>query len=333
MRTLSHLSFCSSLALALSLTRIVSSSSTCYTRELSIAGSDFFEEFNWESEDDPTHGRVNYLTLEEARAKNLVYADGDKFFMLPDSTNVVSPESRGRDSIRISSKRAFDESVVIIDLEHMPHGCGTWPAFWSLSQKGPWPRGGEIDIIEGVHEADQNLISLHTLPNCTMPQRRHQTGKTISTDCDTNSNFNQGCGTQVRRPGSYGKDFNSGGGGFYALARSKEYGIKVWFWPRGSLLVPLDVRWNGDTVNPDWWGIPTAYFPTKDNCGYEEHFDAHMFVFDLTFCGDWAGAPTVWPESGCSPMSCNDFVDQNPESFADAYWEVNSLRIYTPQAI
>ena len=73
MRTLSRPSFYSSLAIALSLTRAVSSWSTCYTRELSIVGSDFFEQFNWESENDPTHGRVNYLTLDEARAKNLSY--------------------------------------------------------------------------------------------------------------------------------------------------------------------------------------------------------------------------------------------------------------------
>ena len=73
MRTLNHLSFCSSLTLALSLTRAVSSKFTFYTRELSIVGSDFFEQFNWESENDPTHGRVNYLTLEQARAKNLTY--------------------------------------------------------------------------------------------------------------------------------------------------------------------------------------------------------------------------------------------------------------------
>jgi len=70
MRNLSYLSFS---ALALSLTRTVSSASTMCTRELSIVGSDFFNEFNWESKNDPTHGRVNYLTLEEARAKNLVY--------------------------------------------------------------------------------------------------------------------------------------------------------------------------------------------------------------------------------------------------------------------
>ena len=73
MRTLSHLSFSSFLTLALSLTRAVSSASTVYKRELSIVGSDFFEQFNWESENDPTHGRVNYLTLDQARAKNLSY--------------------------------------------------------------------------------------------------------------------------------------------------------------------------------------------------------------------------------------------------------------------
>ena len=73
MRALSHHSLYSSLALALSFTRIVSGGFTCYKRELSIVGSDFFEHFNWESKNDPTHGRVNYLVLEEARVKNLTY--------------------------------------------------------------------------------------------------------------------------------------------------------------------------------------------------------------------------------------------------------------------
>ena len=125
---------------------------------------------------------------------------------------------------------------------------------------------------------------MRVLLNATLVVDWDARRNTTSTNCDTNFNFNQGCGTQVRCPGSYGKDFNSGGGGFYALARSKEYGIKVWFWPREEILVPIDVRFNGKIVNPDFWGTPTAYFPTGDNCGYEEHFDAHMFIFDLTFC-------------------------------------------------
>ena len=80
--------------------------------------------------------------------------------MLPDSENIVSPGSRGRDSIRISSKRAFDESVIIIDLEHMPYGCATWPAFWTFSQNGPWPTGGEIDIIEVIYLALPRFVVL-----------------------------------------------------------------------------------------------------------------------------------------------------------------------------
>ena len=73
MRTLRHLSFSSILTLTLSLTHAVSSTSTVYKRELSIVGSDFFEQFNWDSENDLTNGRVNYLTLDQARGENLSY--------------------------------------------------------------------------------------------------------------------------------------------------------------------------------------------------------------------------------------------------------------------
>ena len=106
---------------------------------------------------------------------------------------------------------------------------------------------------------------------------------TVSMNCDTTVNYNQGCGTQDTQPISYGKGFNSIGGGIYALARSKQDGIKVWFRPR-SWATPSKAQWNEDTVTPDSWGPPTAYFPTGSNCNYEQHFNAHMLIFDLTFC-------------------------------------------------
>jgi len=34
-------------------------------------GNDFYRGWNWETIDDPTHGRVNYVSLEEAQSKNL----------------------------------------------------------------------------------------------------------------------------------------------------------------------------------------------------------------------------------------------------------------------
>lgn len=49
--------------------------------------------------------------------------------------------SNGRQSVRISSNAAYNEGLVILDLEHFPGGiCGTWPAFWMLGS-GDWPAG------------------------------------------------------------------------------------------------------------------------------------------------------------------------------------------------
>ena len=36
-------------------------------------GNDFFQGWNWETENDPTHGRVNYVSQSEAMSKNLAY--------------------------------------------------------------------------------------------------------------------------------------------------------------------------------------------------------------------------------------------------------------------
>jgi hypothetical protein len=36
-------------------------------------GKDFFQGWNWVTDDDPTHGRVNYVSQDEAIDKNLAY--------------------------------------------------------------------------------------------------------------------------------------------------------------------------------------------------------------------------------------------------------------------
>ena len=83
--------------------------------------------------------------------------------MRADDWSTVDPSARGRDSIRISSQNAYDEAIFVLDLAHMPTGCATWPAFWTLSQAGPWPAGGEIDIIEGMR-SPVSLVSSSESP-------------------------------------------------------------------------------------------------------------------------------------------------------------------------
>ncbi|TFY61205.1 hypothetical protein EVJ58_g4670 [Rhodofomes roseus] len=305
----------SALALLAALASVVAAQ--VYTLADAYVGSEFLGTWTWQTIADPTNGDVNYVDLGTAVAQNLTYASLDKFVMRADSTNVVANGTRGRNSIRVLSNRA---------------DARPWPAFWSLSQTGPWPDGGEIDIIEGVNLQTGNLMSLHTSPNCTMPATRTMSGGVTSTICDADYNSNQGCGVSGA-PLSYGADFNGAAGGWFAVQRGAATGIRAWFWSRqDAASVPLAVQYplvaaiTG--VSPDAsWGEPYAVFPMDAECNYEEHFNAHQFVFDLTFCGDWAGS--AYPTSGC-PGTCTDLVNNHPEAFTEAYWEVNGLWIYTP---
>lgn len=76
-------------------------------------------------------------------------ATTEKFIMRADDTNIVSGNARGRDSNRIRSHNTYTDSVIVLDVQHVPWGCATWPAFWTVTQTD-WPNGGEIDILELV---------------------------------------------------------------------------------------------------------------------------------------------------------------------------------------
>ncbi len=124
------------------------------------------------------------------------------FFMRADNTNIVNSTGRGRNSIRITSQESWNDAIYVLDIEHMPEGCSTWPAFWTKSAISTWPAGGEIDIIEGILVSSyclpsvsltrasrcvgfnlntENRATLHTSPGCLMPpdSQRMQTGWVI----------------------------------------------------------------------------------------------------------------------------------------------------------
>ncbi|KIY44374.1 glycoside hydrolase family 16 protein [Fistulina hepatica ATCC 64428] len=312
--------------------------STLYALAASYQGPNFFDAFTWETFDDPTHGRVNYVDVSTARARNLSFASEDTFVMRTDAERVVQPGARGRDSVRIRSRDTWEEGVYVLDVAHMPTGCATWPAFWTVT-KGQWPAGGEIDIIEGVNLATHNVATLHTAPKCDMnTANRTQRGRAVSTDCDTNVNSNQGCGTMFVRSDSYGAEFNKNGGGYYVMERTSQR-VSVWFWGRNDSDIPDGIITAGGSPPETTqtmhgptsaWGQPDAVFEFGAHCDYGAHFGPHSVVFDLTLCGDWAG--TAFGNSGCGPSSCEAYVDNNPGAFTEAHWEINSLRIYVPDS-
>lgn len=311
---------CAQLFIILGFTRFVLG--TSYHLENDITGRKFYDAFVFENIPDPTHGRVDYVDKATAIAHNLTFATDDAFVLKSDDKEVLNPYGPGRKSVRLRSVETHTNMLLVFDIRHMPQGCGTWPAVWTV---GPnWPHGGEIDIVEGVNDQSPNSAVLHTAPGCTMPTRRSQLGTAMHSDCNAFVNWNSGCGVRFPTAGSYGPPFNNNGGGWYAMERSSTH-IKVWFWPSNGR-VPSEVQSGSHRADPDSWGPPTAYFPNT-RCDIDRYFAAQFIVINLTFCGDWAG--NTYAQSEC-PGTCVDYVNNNPDAFENAYFHFASLKIYKP---
>ncbi|KAL1656998.1 hypothetical protein SLS61_000037 [Didymella pomorum] len=284
--------------------------------------TDFYGAFDFFDTADPTNGFVKYVDEATARQTNLINASvatGASWGV--DSTN-ETPD--GRPSMRLVSKKKYNSGLVVMDVAHMPTGCGTWPAFWMV---GPdWPTGGEIDILEGVNDQTHNGMTLHTAPGCKIgADTSIFAGEVTTIDCDVNAknqSKNVGCSIEHPSTDSYGVGLNKIGGGVYATQWTDE-AISVYYFPRGS--VPDDVL--GDAPNPDGWGIPAAKFTGA--CNIESMFKEQQIVFNTAFCGDWAG--NAWDTTGsCGQKAptCDEYVQNNPEAFKDAYWTINALKVY-----
>ncbi|THU91896.1 glycoside hydrolase family 16 protein, partial [Dendrothele bispora CBS 962.96] len=314
----------------LSLARAVTVWGAWYGCSDSFSGYQFLEGFTLEAIADPTRGRVNYVDADTAARLNLTYATEDRFIARADSTTVLDSDGPGRNSVRMQSKKQYGNGVMVFNINHIPEGCGTWPAVWSYSE--PWPTKGEIDVVEGVNNQAYSQGTLHTLPICNMSEIRWQKGSTINTNCDYSVNFNAGCGVAYSSQRSFGPEFNANGGGWFAVERTDDF-IKIWFWARDDILVPPEVRFGLDFVVTDTWGKPEAFFPNT-MCDIEKLFGDHNIIINLTFCGDWAG--NAYLGSGCparltnsTPIAtCEDYVNNNPAAFKDAYFDFSWIKVY-----
>jgi hypothetical protein len=271
--------------------------------------------FSFFNADDPTHGKVNYLDEASARSKGLARVNGGQVILSVDHTTELPPGAK-RDSVRISSKAKYKDGLFIADFAAMPTGCSVWPAYWTV---GPdWPKGGEIDILEGVHNQDTNQYTLHTAEGCSLDDSVKTTSKILGTKCASSGADNSGCAFKDSDNRSYGKGFNQAGGGVYAHIVDNT-GIRIWHFARAE--IPKDIT--DGKPNPASWPEPAASFASK-TCEVGKFFYDHVITIDTTLCGDWAGA--TYGSAGC-PGTCEQAV-QDPKNYIDAEWIINYIVVY-----
>lgn len=293
-----------------------------YSLDIAYDASNFFETWDFFNEEDPTHGFVEYVDAKTANNEGLAgFVDGTIYMGVDYET--MNPQN-GRKSVRLTSQKAFNHGLFIADFAHMPGSIpGAWPAFWMF---GPdWPNSGEIDIIEGVNTQTENIVTLHTGPGCSISNEGSlQSSRLKQPNCNANGGYD-GCGQSTSDNQNYGDGFNDIGGGVYATEWTSDH-IAVWFFHRDR--IPENVK--SDNPDPSLWGTPLARF-VGSNCNFDDHFHDNNLVFDTTFCGDWAGAQAVWdgnPETSALGVSCQDYVANNPGAYKEAYWIVNSIRVF-----
>jgi len=320
----------------------LTSASSGYTLRESYSGLDFFSKFKFWTATDPSQGTVAYVGAEEAQRLGLIQATLQEAIIRPDSTSVLVP-GQGRKSVRIQSRNAYNAGLFVAKINHMPTGCGVWPAFWMYGEDAEhvWPAWGEYDILEGVHEQAHVRTTLHTGATCSQQSLvpgqdflgmwEAGESKPSADMCNVDAPqqfYNQGC-SQRGPPGSFGMGFNRNGGGTYAAEWDPVEGhIRTWFWPAGQ--EPFELQSQGvGGLSTDLWGKPFSFFRLRPADCPAQHFLNMRIVFNINFCGDLG--ESLW-QDGCpalaEQMSCQEYVDRHPEKFANAYWSIGRVDVY-----
>ena len=293
----------------------------------------FFSGFDSYTQADPTSGFVVFVDANSTAnstglAGSIVSTNSNvsnAVFLGVDHANVTP---QGRPALRLLSRKSWNHALWIADIGHAPVGPGTWPAFWLVGQSSAWPAAGEIDIMEGIGGQQVNRMTLHTNAGVDVVNSSRQTGHLLHPNCDVNDPSqpkNAGCGVDDA-PGtpSFGEALNANGGGIFATQYTST-GIQIWFWPRGA--VPSDVI--AGNPDPNNWELPNANWENPQ-VSWDSHFCELQLIFDTTFCGQWAGE--VWANDTSTSVlapTCNEYVQNHPEAYVDAYWAINSLKVFT----
>ena len=123
-----------------------------------------------------------------------------------------------------------------------------------MANLNDWPNGGEIDILEGVNNQQNNHYAFHVGGTCSQ-SGQSQTGYVDSTDCNVYNTGNAGCGGWADDTNTYGDGMNDVGGGVYAMDWRKK-GIRIWYFPPDG--IPKDIL-NGKPTTAGWGKVK---FPT-----------------------------------------------------------------------
>lgn len=270
---------------------------------------------------------IQYLTREAATEKQVTVAYEDHAVLR------AGPRAGHlkRTSAKVVTKQKWTYFLMAAKFNHIPWGCGTWPAFWTRSPDVAWPNGGELDILEYTNEiGSRSSLHVGVANKCTLDQSEFKKpgcpqfveaefNFTGDSNCVTHYPEAIGCAPN-RLPLMTGQEM-AAAPVILAAEWTKEF-LKVFRIPASQM--PADLE--SGTPTPDQWDqFVVAYYPfaasERNNPGSCPNsanlMKAQQLVLQLGFCGDWGAK--VWLNSTCAnnkgpalPSQCVAVDPHNP---------------------
>lgn len=94
-----------------------------------ITQIDFYQQFTWYTDTDPTKGNVNYQSLESAMSTGITTIQNDQFIMAVD-TNQTAYD--GRNSVRITSQKSYSDGIYVWVTEWQSRSSCWQKCWWCL---------------------------------------------------------------------------------------------------------------------------------------------------------------------------------------------------------
>ncbi|KAF7342011.1 Glycoside hydrolase family 16 protein [Mycena venus] len=298
------------------------------------SGKTFFDGFHFYTDSDPTHGTVEYVNQTYAFQNGLAYVNDDGTVVMKVVPALLAAESKLIELSRVTIQHGFRKGKTDPVYAYSV-SLNTTPVFsfsTSTERRGGvvyGPLFGQSEeanghiLQEGVHDNEHNQVTWHTGPANYTGSLVPGGNGSANLNCDGNLPGNAGCGITEWSTASYGPFFDAQGGGVFAM-KWDETGIAVYSFYRSA--IPKDIT--SGSPDPANWGLPVAAL-APDACDPLTFFVNHSIIFDITFCGDWAG--NSYATSGC-PGSCTTRL-MDPSNFVNASWSINSLKVYKKQLI
>jgi hypothetical protein len=221
-----------------------------------------------------------------------------------------------RYSGKMETNKKWKYFLALFKFNHIPHGCGVWPAVWTHTPDVGWPNGGELDLLEycndipsrsSFHTGTQNRCKLDgsLLNKAGCPQfvdsEWYYTGEY---DCVTDYPVHIGCAPNAM-PLQTGEQWSSEPN--IVGAEWTESYLKIFKIPASQM--PADLQ--SDQPVPDNWDqFIIAYYPfaaseanIPGSCPNPQDVMApQKLVLNLGFCGDWASKE--WRNSSTCAARC-----------------------------